>query len=613
MTQQFIHDDGASSQGEARRSESGVFRVLLKNLFLFGVVLFSSIGGLLFGYDQGAVSGVLTMESFGASFPRVYADSRFKGWFVSTLLLTAWLGALLNGTFADYVGRRLSIIVAVAIFSIGSAIQAGAVNLTMLFMGNGKTAFFSSLLPRTSVALTGRTALLHLGRAIGGFAVGQLTMVVPMYISEVSLPSIRGTLIVFHQLSITLGILLSYWIEYGSNFIGGSHCTSNMTYSGGTPDSHTFDPYHDVGPNGCDGQSDLAWRIPFGIQIPPAIILGVAMFFFPDSPRWSLMKDKDGDALNTLGRLRRKSTDNPDLVTEYLGIKASVILENSFAREYYGGLSGVKLHAAQYFSLISTRSRSKRLAIGCCMMYFQQFMGCNAMIYYAPISLLATGVYGIVNCLSTLPALFLIDRVGRRILLMYGGAGTCISLTIVGAIIGHYGSALINHQAAAWAVNRGRENPEFNSYLSCREVYAKIDKTPAPIAWVLPSEIFNASIRSKAVSITISVTWMCNFIIGLVAPKMLECITWGVYIFFAANCLLGLLFAFFFIPETRGKTLEDMDLVFGDAAAHEEQRRIMQIEAELRGTPLVAMELEKPEFKSDFVVTQERAEEGEAR
>ncbi|EEH20532.2 hypothetical protein PABG_02763 [Paracoccidioides brasiliensis Pb03] len=597
MTQQFIHDDGASSQGEARRSESGVFRVLLKNLFLFGVVLstslngamgsqFSSIGGLLFGYDQGVVSGVLTMESFGASFPRVYADSRFKGWFVSTLLLTAWLGALLNGTFADYVGRRLSIIVAVAIFSIGSAIQAGAVNLTMLFMG----------------------------RAIGGFAVGQLTMVVPMYISEVSLPSIRGTLIVFHQLSITLGILLSYWIEYGSNFIGGSHCTSNMTYSGGTPDSHTFDPYHDVGPNGCDGQSDLAWRIPFGIQIPPAIILGVAMFFFPDSPRWSLMKDKDGDALNTLGRLRRKSTDNPDLMTEYLGIKASVILENSFAREYYGGLSGVKLHAAQYFSLISTRSRSKRLAIGCCMMYFQQFMGCNAMIYYAPvmfgqlglskntISLLATGVYGIVNCLSTLPALFLIDRVGRRILLMYGGAGTCISLTIVGAIIGHYGSALINHQAAAWA-----------GMIFVYVYDINFSYSFAPIAWVLPSEIFNASIRSKAVSITISVTWMCNFIIGLVAPKMLECITWGVYIFFAANCLLGLLFAFFFIPETRGKTLEDMDLVFGDAAAHEEQRRIMQIEAELRGTPLVAMELEKPEFKSDFVVTQERAEEGEAR
>ncbi|KAG5295672.1 sugar transporter [Histoplasma capsulatum G186AR] len=559
MAQQAIHSKDASPPEEAPVSESGGFHVVFKNPYLFGVALFTSLGGLLFGYDQGVVSGVLTMESFGALFPRIYSDSSFKGWFVSTLLLAAWLGSLVNGPFADYIGRKLSIIVAVVVFLVGSAIQAGAVNLEMLFVG----------------------------RAVAGFAVGQLTMVVPLYISEVSLPAIRGGLVVLQQLSITVGILLSYWIDYGTNYIGGSRCAPNIPHSGGTPSSPAFDPYNDVGPNGCDGQSDASWRIPFALQIIPAIILGAGMILFPDSPRWLLMKDRDEDALATLGKLRRQPTDDPTLVAEYLEIKASVIVENTFAAQKYAGMSGAKLHAAQYYSLVSTWPRFERLSIGCCVMFFQQFMGCNAMIYYAPTifsqlgldgnttSLLATGVYGIVNCLSTLPALFWIDKVGRRVLLMCGATGTCISLVIVGAIIGKYGSALVDHADAGWAGIAFIYIYDINFSYSF-----------APIGWVLPSEIFNLSIRSKAISITTSTTWMCNFIIGLVTPDMLESITWGTYIFFAAFCMLALAFTFFFVPETRGKTLEDMDLVFGDTAAHEEQQRIVQIEAALRGTPL---------------------------
>lgn len=148
-------------------------------------------------------------------------------------------------------------------------------------------------------------------------------------------------------MSITVGILLSYWIDYGSNYIGGSRCAPNIPYSGGTPNSPAFDPYNDVGPNGCDGQSNAAWRIPFSLQIIPAIILGVGMIFFPDSPRWLLMKDRDEDALATLGKLRRQSTNDPALMAEYLEIKASVIVENTFATENYAGMRGMRLHAAQ--------------------------------------------------------------------------------------------------------------------------------------------------------------------------------------------------------------------------------------------------------------------------
>ncbi|KAL2838068.1 general substrate transporter [Aspergillus pseudodeflectus] len=541
----------------------GGFSLVLENPYLCGVASFSTLGGLLFGYDQGVVSGVITMESFAARFPRIFSDSGFKGWFVSTLLLAAWLGSLVNGPVADRLGRKLSINLAVVIFVIGSVFQCIAANLPMIFAG----------------------------RAVAGFAVGMLTMVVPLYISEVSIPEIRGGLVVVQQLSVTLGILISYWIDYGSNYIGGSHCAPDVPYADGT----SFDPYTDVPPGGCTGQSNISWRLPLGLQIAPAVILGVGMLFFPDSPRWLLMKERDDEALSALSRLRRQARNSLPLQNEYLEIRASIMLENTFAREHFPNLSGVKLHAAQYLSFLTTWSRFKRLAIGCCVMFFQQFMGCNAIIYYAPTifgqlgldgnttSLLATGVYGIVNCLSTLPALFFIDKVGRRVLLMAGATGTCISLVIVGAIVGAYGSSLVDNKSAGWAGIAFIYIYDINFSYSF-----------APIGWVLPSEIFNLSIRSKAISITTSATWMCNFIIGLVTPDMLESITWGTYIFFAAFCLIALAFTFFFIPETRGKTLEDMDLIFGDTAAHEEKKRIKHIEAQLRGTPIEDDEVLKP-------------------
>ncbi|PYH65264.1 sugar porter family MFS transporter [Aspergillus vadensis CBS 113365] len=558
------------------QNPNGGFALIYQNPYLLGVASFSTLGGLLFGYDQGVVSGVITMQSFGARFPRVYMDSSFKGWFVSTLLISAWFGSLINGPIVDRLGRKISINLAVVVFVIGSAIQCGAVNIPMLFAG----------------------------RAIAGVAVGQLTMVVPLYISEVSIPEIRGGLVVLQQLSVTIGILISYWIDYGTNYIGGTRCAPNIPYTGGTASSPSFDPYTDIPQDGiCTGQSEASWRLPLAIQIIPALTLGLGMLFFPDSPRWLLMKERDDEALQALSRLRRQATSNPDLTNEYLEIKASIMLENSFARERFPDLSGFRLHAAQYISLVTTWARFKRLAIGCCIMFFQQFMGCNAIIYYAPTifaqlgldgntsSLLATGVYGIINCLSTLPALFLIDKVGRRVLLMSGATGTCISLVIVGAIIGAYGSDLIHHRSAGWAGIAFIYIYDINFSYSF-----------APIGWVLPSEIFNLSIRSKAISITTSATWMCNFIIGLVTPDMLDSITWGTYIFFAAFCLLAFGFTFFFIPETRGKTLEDMDLIFGDTAAHEEKQRIVGIEAQLRGIDSHTVD---PDFVKPFAQEEE--------
>lgn len=547
-------------------SEKSVSRQLRENPYVLGLALFASLGGFLFGYDQGVVSGVLTMESFAARFPHIYLDSGFKGWFVSSLLLAAWFGSLLNGPIADRFGRKGSILMAVVVFVVGSAIQAGAVSVGMIFTG----------------------------RSIAGLSVGMLTMIVPMYMSEVSVPGIRGTLVVLQQLSITLGILVSYWLEYGTQYIGGHRCAPNIPYSGGTRSHPTFNPLRDVGPHGCTGQSEAAWRVPFALQIVPALILGFGMLAFPESPRYFLMRRRDAQALAALAKLRRVSSQSESLRQEYLAIKAEVLFGETYAKERFPGKSGVSLYIAEYTSLVSTWPSFKRLAVGCCTMFFQQFMGCNAMIYYAPTifgqlglsgqttSLLATGVYGIVNTLSTLPALFLIDKVGRRPLLMCGAFGTFASLVIVGGIIGGYGSSLAQHKAAGWAGIAFIYIYDINFSYSF-----------APIGWVLPSEIFNLGSRSKAMSITTSTTWMCNFIIGLVTPDMLSTITWGTYIFFAAFCLLALAFTYFYVPETRGKSLEDMDAIFGDSTAHEEKLRLFRIANDLQNEEEQDGELEK--------------------
>lgn len=149
--------------------------------------------------------------------------------------------------------------------------------------------------------------------------------------------------------SITLGILASYWIDYGSNYIGGTRCAPEIPYTGGTDSDRTFDPYNDVPEDGrCTGQSEASWRLPFALQIFPALVLGVGMLFFPDSPRWLIMKERDDEAMATLCKLRRiPSRDDPSLVKEFLEIKASVMLENSFAKDKWPNLSGFKLHAAQ--------------------------------------------------------------------------------------------------------------------------------------------------------------------------------------------------------------------------------------------------------------------------
>lgn len=188
--------------------------------------------------------------------------------------------------------------------------------------------------------------------------------------SEASTAGVRGTLVVLQQLSITLGILVSYWLEFGTQYIGGTRCAPDIPFTGDTPSARTFDPRNDVGPNGCTGQSDAAWRVPFALQIFPALILGIGMLWFPESPRYYCMRDNDAAGIAALARVRQADLDDDLLQKEYLSVKADVMFEQSYNREKFLGKSGVSLCLAGYTTLFSIWPSFKRSAIGCCVMFF---------------------------------------------------------------------------------------------------------------------------------------------------------------------------------------------------------------------------------------------------
>jgi len=243
----------ADSWNSAAYGPSGI-KGLVQEPYLFSLACFASIGGVLFGYDQGVISGVLVMSSFVSLpgfpasahleraadvhqadlFPSLAHDAGLQGWMVSVLTLGAMFGAFVNGPICDRFSRRWSLLYANIAFLAGSVLQCAAQDIPMIFVG----------------------------RFLAGFAIGMLSMVVPLYISELAPPNIRGSLVALQQLGITVGIMVAFWLEYGTQYIGGTG-------------SH---------------QSEAAWRFPLAFQCVPSLVLGAGAFFLPYSPRWLMMQ-----------------------------------------------------------------------------------------------------------------------------------------------------------------------------------------------------------------------------------------------------------------------------------------------------------------------------------
>ncbi|KAK1468037.1 hypothetical protein CCUS01_06741 [Colletotrichum cuscutae] len=501
------------------------FRGIFASRYVALCAAFSAIGGLLFGYDQGVISVTLVMDQFLERFPEVSdhaAGSGFKkGLMTAMITLGAFIGAMNQGWLADMISRKRSIMVAVVIFTIGSSIQTAAVNYDMLVGG----------------------------RFIGGLGIGMLSMVVPLYISEISPPEIRGSLLVFEQLSIVFGIVVAFWITYG---------TKNI-------------PNH------------WSWQLPFLIQILPGLLLGFGAIFLPYSPRWLASKGREEEALFNLAKLRVLPDTDPRVRREWMEIVSEARFQSSILAERHPALVGggsiastIKLEFVAWGDCFK-KGCLRRTHVGAGLMFFQQFVGINALIYYSPtlfatmglghnMQLIMSGVLNCVQFVGVIPSLWTMDRFGRRSLLLTGAVGMTISQAVIAILVGLYSNDWPSHTTQGWV-----------SVAFLLMYMFVFGATWGPVPWALPSEVFPSSLRAKGVAISTCSNWINNFIIGLVTPPLVQGTGFGAYVFFAAFCLLAFVWVWFCVPETNGKTLEQMDEVFGDRTGLDDVAKKNQI------------------------------------
>ncbi|OCF59457.1 galactose transporter [Kwoniella mangroviensis CBS 10435] len=521
-------------------TQNAGWRGLFKSGRALSLALFASLGGVLYGYNQGVFGQVQVMYNFEQRYLATLTNTDTKGLLTSILELGAFLGSLIAGPLADKYSRKYSISGWCLIFMIGTAVQTGA---------------------------NDSVACIYVGRFIGGLGVGALSMLVPMFNAELAPPGIRGSLVALQQLAITFGILISYWIGYGTNYIGGTEA----------------------------GQKEAAWRVPLGIQLVPAAVLFVGAIFLPFSPRWLMLKGREEECLTNLAMLRHAPAESPEVQYEFRALQAERLVEQEAAKERYGANDVTfRVTLAEYKRLLTTKPLLHRLMLGAGAQALQQWTGINAIIYYAPtifesigltgntIGLLATGVVGIVNFVFTIPAVLFVDNFGRKPILAWGSANMAISHATVAAIFAVYGPDYANKRAGNAAV--------FMIYW----YIANFAVTWGPLAWVVSAEVFPLEMRAKGMSISSAINWIMNFTVAMVTPHMLSSITWKTYIVFMCFCIVGFLYAVFVLPELKGLSLEEVDRIFHDDTGAEDRARRERVAKQI-GLDKVAQDIQHKE------------------
>lgn len=350
-------------------------------------------------------------------------------------------------------------------------------------------------------------------------------------------PNLRGTLLVLESISIVSGVVIAYWITFVTRHLSSEAC----------------------------------FRLPLGLQMICATLLGISIHFFPYSPRWLALVGRDEDSLASVSKLRRLPPTDSRVREEHKSILAEVKFQQLMSEARHPGVQGWKLEMRQWMDLLD-RKRWRRTAVGCGVTFFQQFSGINAFIYYAPtlfqsigqsseMSLILSGVFNALQLVAVVICFVVIDRVGRRPLAIYGAAGSCICYIVIAVLSGIYSHDWSANPSAGWAC--------VAMAFAFIMVYGV---SYSPLGWALPSEVFSTSLRAKGVALSTCVNWLANFIVGIATPPMLQSIGFGTYVFFAVFCGLSTVWAYLLVPETMGKTLEQMDDVFGDTIGREEQR-----------------------------------------
>lgn len=461
---------------------------LLFNTF---VAVFSSLGSFLFGYDSGIIASVITMQLYKDRFTD---DPGIRGAVVSTFNGGCFFGSAAAGWFNDKWGRKRSIQIGSLFALWGCAMQAGAPNVATLLVG----------------------------RIIGGFAIGILSMTVPLYNTEVAPPKIRGFLVGLTQEMLGIGFIVANWVGYGCQFIN----------------------------------SDVSWRLPLGLQLVPAGMLLIGIQFLPNSPRWLLEVGRDEEAREVVYYLH--------------GDEDRVAAEKEYHEMYTTIKAESAVRSRRISDLWASRAMIHRTLVAIGVQVFCQFTGINVINYFGPQmygslgitgskALLVQGIYGAVGPVANFFFITLIlDRVGRKKPLLFGAASFVVLYSILAAIIatnpplpdGATGSVNVSAQRAGIGM------------IFLLSIFFSFSF--GPVSWVLASEVFPTSTRSIGTSVATCANWAFNTFIGQVSPIALQNVGWKFYMLFICLNFADFLAVLFFFPETKGKTLEEMNQVFGD-------------------------------------------------
>ncbi len=454
----------------------------MKNNNTSGYVIFmavvAAIGGILFGYDTAVISGTtaIVKSQFGLT-------DMMEGWYVGCALIGSIAGVLVAGSLSDYLGRKLTMLISAALFSIS------AIGCAVCGSFDGLVAY----------------------RIVGGIGIGIVSIVSPIYISEVSPARIRGTLVSLYQLAVTVGFLLAYLANWVIDSNG------DLSVAGGL---------------WTNIWNSEMWRGMLGSETLPALLFFFIIFFIPESPKWLIVRGKMDKASGVLAKIY---ADQNDIDNEIATTKESM-----------AGDKGSWSDLLKPGILLAVIAGSAIAILG-------QFMGVNAVLYYGPKifadagfdnPMFSTVLVGVVNCVTTVLAVFIIDRVGRKQLIYWGVSGMIICLVSIGIYFA-WGSAL--------GLGNGFMLTFFLAYVFCTAI------SICAVVFVLLSEMYPNSVRGRAMSIAGFALWIGTYLIGQLTPVLLGWSQAGTFFIFAAMCVPYMLIMWKVIPETTGKSLEDIE------------------------------------------------------
>ena len=460
----------------------------MKQKNTLGYVIFmavvAAIGGILFGYDTAVISG--TTEIVKSQF--ALSDIK-EGWYVGCALIGSIAGVLVAGSLSDYLGRKLTMLISAALFSISA-------------IGCAVCGSFDSL-----VAF----------RIIGGIGIGIVSIVSPIYISEVSPARIRGTLVSLYQLAVTVGFLMAYLV----NWLIDSNIDPSLALN--TADLTLWQKI----------MHTEAWRGMLGSETIPALLFFFIIFFIPESPKWLIVNGKLDKASAVLSKIYASEAE----------VKEEIEVTNASLKGETKGKWSDLLKPGILLAVI----------VGSAIAILGQFMGVNAVLYYGPKifseagfdnPMFSTVLVGVVNCVTTVLAVFIIDRVGRKQLIYWGVSGMIICLLAIGIYFA-WGSAL--------SLGNGFMLTFFLAYVFCCAI------SISAIVFVLLSEMYPNSVRGRAMSIAGFALWIGTYLIGQLTPVLLGWSQAGTFFIFAAMCVPYMLIMWKIVPETTGKTLEEIE------------------------------------------------------